>query len=52
MTQPGDEEADLRHWLIDYLVTNVEDAARPSNRDQTPQLLPKAPGDAMNIILR
>jgi phthiocerol/phenolphthiocerol synthesis type-I polyketide synthase B len=23
MTQPGDEEADLRHWLIDYLVTNV-----------------------------
>ena len=23
MTPPGDEEADLRHWLVDYLVTNV-----------------------------
>ncbi len=23
MTHPGDEEADLRHWLVDYLVTNV-----------------------------
>ncbi len=23
MTSAGDEEADLRHWLVDYLVTNV-----------------------------
>lgn len=23
MTSSGDEEADLRHWLVDYLVTNV-----------------------------
>jgi phthiocerol/phenolphthiocerol synthesis type-I polyketide synthase B len=23
MTPAGDEEADLRHWLVDYLVTNV-----------------------------
>ena len=23
MTLSGDEEADLRHWLVDYLVTNI-----------------------------
>ena len=23
MTSSGDEEADLRHWLVDYLITNV-----------------------------
>lgn len=38
--------------LYDYLVPNVQDMARRSNRNQTPQLLPAGLSGSSAIILR